>query len=222
MNPKLKTILGILMFIVLIGGAYFAYNTLSTLNPPDTGIPGQNNTETPDNNDISISPSQGDETDTGENDASQKTEPQNEDEEQTKLEAFDFSVYDSEGNAVNLSDFYGKPIIINFWATWCPYCVEEMPHFEESYKKYKDEINFLMIDCVDGQRETQQKAENFIKEKGFTFPVFFDIDLDAATTYEAYSLPVTVFIDKDGFIVAYQPGMLSEELLQKGIDLIAK
>ena len=74
-----------------------------------------------------------------------KSEENSEDAEQSEtqqLKAFDFTVYNQEGEQVNLSDFFGKPIILNFWATWCPYCVQEMPVFEEYFNKYKDDIHF--------------------------------------------------------------------------------
>ena len=78
----------------------------------------------------------------------------------------------------------------------------------------------MMIDAVDGQRETVEMGKRFIDEKQFTFPVFYDTDTIASSTYETYSLPTSVFIDKDGYVISYQPGMLTEQMLQMGIDLI--
>lgn len=218
MSFKFKTIIGILFLVIFIGGAYFVYNKLSGMNQPDIGIP---NT-THENNNLEENMDSEEKTQETENDQKNESEEHEADgeSEPEKLQAFDITVYDAEGNTVKLSDFYGKPIIINFWATWCPYCVEEMPLFEENYKKYKDDIHFMMVDSVDGQRETKEKGEEFIKENGYTFPVYYDTELDATIAYEAYSLPRTVFIDKDGYIIAYQPGMLSRDLFQKGIDLI--
>lgn len=234
MNSKIKTIIWILLFAVLVGGAYFAYNSLSRSNQPDIAIPDNNNkgetnnnetadnkTDTAENNGITDEDNDpGQKTDIpGDNENSQIPEETGEN-EGLKYKAFDFTVYNQEGEQVKLSDFFGKPIIINFWATWCPYCVQEMPLFEEYYNKYKDDIHFLMVDSVDGQRETREKAEKYIKDNGYTFPVYYDLDLDATITYEAYSLPTSIFIDKDGYLTAYHPGMLTEDLLQKGIDLI--
>lgn len=190
MNSKVKTIIGIVVFAILLTGAYFAYNKLSiskNSNEQQSYEDGKDN---------------------------------NEDNVVQKLEAFDFTVYDVDGAEVNLSGFYGKPIIINFWATWCPYCIEEMPLFEEKYIEYKDDIHFLMIDAVDGRRETKEKGQKYIEDNGYTFPVYFDMDLDATKVYEAYSLPTTVFIDKDGYIIAYQPGALTEDLFEIGLSLI--
>lgn len=242
MNSKVKTIIGLLLFAVLIGGAYAAYNFLSNRNLPDSGFPGSGISNSG-NGDITVTPGTEGNTaegyspekntaDIGEKDENSGEGTKDTEGEENKgtadaageksqeLVAFDFTVYDTDGNAVKLSDFFGKPVIINFWATWCPYCIEEMPVFEEKYKTYGDDIHFLMIDSVDGQRETIEKGEKFINEKGYTFPVYFDSDFEASYAYQAYSLPTTVFIDKDGYIVAYHPGMLTESLLQKGIDLI--
>lgn len=129
----------------------------------------------------------------------------------------DFTVYDGDGNAVKLSDYFGKPVVLNFWASWCPPCKSEMPHFEAAYKENTD-IQFLMVNMTSG--DTRADAEKLIEDEGYTFPVLFDTDGDAAMTYGASSLPVTFFIDKNGDMVTYAVGMLSEENLAKGIEMI--
>lgn len=136
------------------------------------------------------------------------------------VSAPDFTVFDAEGSVVHLSDFFGKPIILNFWASWCGPCQMEMPDFQEAYTELGDEIQFLMINSTDGSRETVQTALNFIDEQGYTFPVFFDSSYDASYAYSAYSLPTTFFIDADGNVVAQATGMLSAQTLQQGISMI--
>ena len=126
---------------------------------------------------------------------------------QTDAEAASsFTVYDGEGKPVILSDFLGKrPIVVNFWATWCPPCKSELPDFDSMYKKYSDEVEFMMV-----------------KENGYEFPVYYDTDFDAANVYSVYSIPVTLFIDSDGTIKDQHIGMLTSDQLKSGIKSILK
>ncbi len=140
--------------------------------------------------------------------------------EPTKIEAADFTVTDKDGVSVNLSDFEGKPTVVNFWASWCGPCQMEMPDFNEKYKEYGDEINFLMVNITDGNRETIDSAKKFLEGTDYTFPVYFDTELDASNTYRVVSLPTTLFIDSEGYGIAQATGMINSELLQKGIDMI--
>ena len=143
--------------------------------------------------------------------------------EETKadsVQAPDFTVYDIDGNEVKLSDFIGKPTVVNFWASWCGPCQMEMPDFEEKYLELGGEINFLMVNMTDGARETVEIASDFIAEKGYTFPVFYDTASSAAMTYGVYSLPTTYFIDADGNAIAQATGAIDGETLQRGIDMI--
>lgn len=135
-------------------------------------------------------------------------------------QAPDFTVYDEEGNAVKLYDYFGKPIVLNFWASWCGPCKMEMPDFEEKYLELGNEVQFLMVNMTDGSRETVETASGFIAGQGYTFPVFYDADYSAAMAYGIYSLPTTYFIDADGHAIARATGAISAENLQKGIDMI--
>lgn len=134
--------------------------------------------------------------------------------------ALDFTVYDLEGNPHNLSEFRGKPVVLNFWASWCGPCKSEMPDFEEAYQQYGEQIQFLMVNMTDGSAETVETVTEFIAAQGYTFPVYCDSDLDAVTTYGINAIPVTYFIDAEGCLVAGQRGMLSAEQLQQGIDML--
>jgi len=124
--------------------------------------------------------------------------------------ASNFTVRDKAGKKVSLSDFKGKSVVVNFWASWCPPCKEEMPYFNEVYKELGSEVQFMMVDLVDGSRETQSKANTFIKENNYTFPVYFDTDQSAAIAYSIYSIPTTIFIDKTGKIVQTHTGALTK------------
>lgn len=150
---------------------------------------------------------------------SEKTET-SEDPGAKRQEAIDVTFYDSEGEAVKLSDYYGKPVVMNFWATWCGYCKEEMPDFQEVYEEYKDKVEFLFINSTDGSRETREKAETYLQEQGYTIPAFYDEDLDAVYTYSVNSLPTTMLLDKQGRVAAYAPGLVGKEALANALDAL--
>lgn len=190
MKNKITLLIIIFVFILLIGGSYVLYNYLSPNISSDKITTNEESQK--------------------ENDASQ----------QEKEFAPDFTVYDKNNKEVNLSDFRGKPTIVNFWASWCGPCKMEMPDFEEKYRALGNEINFLMVNMTDGSRETVKIASNFIKKEDYTFPVYFDTKSDAAIAYSVYSLPTTYFIDSDGYVVAQSTGAINSETLQKGIDMI--
>lgn len=148
-----------------------------------------------------------------------ETQASQEDETEPMM-APDFIVLDREGEEVSLSDFIGKPVILNFWASWCGPCKSEMPEFEAAYQKYREEIQFMMVNLTDGSRETVETAAEYIAGEGYTFPVFFDTESDAAISYGATSIPVTYFVDAEGHLVAYGSGALSGEILQSGMEMI--
>ncbi len=132
----------------------------------------------------------------------------------------DFAVLNADGETVRLSEFLGKPIVLNFWASWCPPCKAELPDFEAACKKYDGEVTFLMVNLTDGQRETVEIAKSFIASKGYTFPVYFDTNYEASYKYGLSSIPQTYFIDAKGNVVARATGMISAAQLEQGIDMI--
>lgn len=134
--------------------------------------------------------------------------------------AADFSFVDGDGNAHTLSEFFGKPIVINFWATWCPPCKAELPTFDAAFAAYRDKVHFIMLNLTDGVRETVDGVKQFVADGGYTFPVYYDTAQDGARTYAAYSIPMTVFIDATGKITATKTGMLSETSLIANLDYI--
>ena len=152
-----------------------------------------------------------------------ETEMPTEDEtEQTLVLAPDITIYDAEGNAVKLSDFFGKPIVLNFWASWCPPCKSEMPDFHAVWEERGEEIQFLMVNLTDGSRETVETAQSFIEEQGYEFPVYYDKDQRGYLDYQAYSIPTTYFLDAEGHAVARATGAIGPETLNEGIRLITE
>lgn len=132
----------------------------------------------------------------------------------------DFTVLDMDGNEVNLSDYFGKPIIINFWATWCGPCKSELPAFDNMYAKYGDDVEFIMLNLTDGSRDTVDKVKQFVSDNSYSFPVYFDTTLEASNTYGAYSIPNTYLIDDEGIPVHSQMGAMSEEQLEQLINAL--
>ena len=134
----------------------------------------------------------------------------------------DFTVMDASGKEVKLSDFRGKPTVVNFWASWCGPCKSEMPDFDAVYQEMGDDIHFLMVNMTDGGQETLAGAQKFIADSGYTFPVYYDTQYSAAIAYGVSSLPTTYFFDAEGYGVAYAFGAINKDALLRGIEMITE
>ncbi len=128
-----------------------------------------------------------------------------------------FTVINDIGKEVQLKDYFGKPIVLNFWATWCGPCKMELPYFNEAYLEYGEEIEFVMVNLTDGISETVKGVRKFMSDNDYSFPVHFDTEEDGARTYGAYSIPMTVFIDAEGNVIGSYTGVIPEPVFREYI-----
>lgn len=104
------------------------------------------------------------------------------------------------GDVVKLSDYKGKKVILNFWATWCPPCKDEMPHLEKYYKKNKDSANIEIIAINMTTQDRPEMVRKFVDAYGLTFPILFDNNGEVMDAYQILTLPMTYIINTDGKI----------------------
>jgi len=114
-------------------------------------------------------------------------------------QATDFQLLSLDGQEVSLSQFLGKPVLINFWASWCGPCRDEMPFLQEVFEDKEWAEQGLVLLAIN-VGESQAKVEEFMDSYGLSFTVLLDPDLDIARMYRARSIPMTFFIDRNGII----------------------
>jgi len=123
------------------------------------------------------------------------------------------------GKKVKLSDYLAKkPVVLNFWASWCPPCRQEAPILAKTAKKYKDKVQFLGVVIND----TPQKARGFEKEFHITYPSGIDSNGAISTSYGVSAIPKTIFINQDGRIISEWVGAIDEKTLTGNIDKLLK
>lgn len=194
MKNKSSLIVLVLVTALIIGGAYYLYQRLSPNAALDTTAPA----------------------DYGEEEKSSAGEGSD------AQAAADFSVYNADGGEVTFSSLLGKPVVLNFWASWCGPCKSEMPHFQEAYEQYGEDVTFVMVNLTGGGGDSIEDAQKLISSNGYTFPVYFDNDGDAAAKYSVYSIPYSFFITADGLIQDPHLGMMSEDELTAAIEKLLK
>ncbi len=222
MKKYWKLIVGVVAFVAFMVVVSVVYKNLSTEYKPQQNLVAKE-TPSPQNTDVSQETDAPKET-TKPQDTDAPMEPEITQDTDAPKEpenlAPDFTVENAEGEEVSLHDYFGKPIVLNFWASWCGPCKMELPDFQEAYEKYGEEITFLMVNMTDGMQETKEIAMKYMEDAGYTLPVYYDTAQDAAYTYAVYSLPTTFFISAEGEPVAYAQGMIDAETLEKGISMI--
>lgn len=196
MKEYIKIIIYILIFVILIFACTKLYENLSNNYNKDIIL--ENSVSTENGN----------------------LEKNNIEEEKIVEKAKDFSVTNQDGQIVKLSDYFGSPIVVNFWATWCSPCKSELPAFEELSKEYDGKVKFMMVNLTDGYQETVELVKEFVNANNYIFPVFFDTEYSASSAYQTNYIPETIFIDKDGNMVNKHIGAMNKETLKKYIDTL--
>lgn len=130
----------------------------------------------------------------------------------------DFQLETIDGSTVTLSDFQGRPVIINLWASWCPPCRAEMPALQSVYEEYSDRgLEILAVHMT--SQDSVGSAQDFINQNGLTFPIPLDRRGFVGTLYQSRALPSTFFLDRSGMIQKVViGGPMSEVLLRSTVE----
>ncbi|EGT4052597.1 cytochrome c biogenesis protein/redoxin [Clostridioides difficile] len=142
--------------------------------------------------------------------------------DEDRIKSIDFTLTDQYGKTHKLSDYEGKVVFLNFWATWCPPCKEEMPYIEQLYKDYNknnDDVVILGVASPNlGREGSREHVANFLKDQGYTFPVVLDEDGALAYQYGINAFPTTFIIDKEGYVTQYIPGAMDKATMASFIE----
>ncbi|ADC91028.1 TlpA family protein disulfide reductase [Mageeibacillus indolicus] len=202
MRRQIKYLILVIFILFIFGSGYYYYRN-NTVTPPSAAAPG-----------------------------SSEAAMQADAAAGKPLDPPDMFFSDVENTVKHLSEYKGKVVILNFWASWCSVCDAEMPDFNKLYEKYKSnsQVQFLPVAVVDGQRETVEKAKNYMKAKGFGLPLFFDLQGQMFNSIGLPGLPVTLIFNKDGRLISIAPyteqtkpyyvhvGAMPGDLLEKIIE----
>ena len=137
-------------------------------------------------------------------------------------ESDDFVLEDLDGNFLSVSDFKGKVVVLNFWASWCPPCRQEMPDLDELDKEFKEggDVVLLTVNLTDGQRETREAARDYIEENGFGFVVLLDERGELAAQYRINAIPQTFILDRNGEISDSLIGATTKDVILDKVSAV--
>lgn len=132
----------------------------------------------------------------------------------------DFALVSSEGKTVRLSDYEGKIVVLNFWASWCPPCRAEMGELQKLEDRFKetDEVVLLLLNQIGGRRETTKTGVKYLKDNNYTFTNLFDYGQVGSGMFGIPGLPTTVVIDAEGYLVAHAVGGVNEKMVLEMIE----
>ncbi len=135
------------------------------------------------------------------------------------IEVPDFRFTDEDGNTVNFYDFKGKPVVMNFWGTWCPYCVQEMPDFNKLAGEYSDDVTFLFLDVPNSADETPAKVKQFLADNGLdNITSYYDSFTEGCYMFGLSSFPTTVYVDEDGYLFDAAIGKTNYDAVKSIVD----
>ncbi len=213
-------LMGLMMFTGIMNGVSGYLSTLGGNTLPPT-------------NEASSSQAAGDDSSSeqavvGDEQSEQSSEQASSEEPSEEIEAlaaFDFELQDQFGNTHRLSDYKGKVVFLNFWATWCPPCVAEMPDIQKLYEeKGLNEGDVIILgvatpsDELAVQEGTTEEVIAFLEQNGYTYPTVMDVSGQLVSDYAVSAYPTTYMIDAEGNIFGYVPGMISYEIMESIIE----
>ena len=108
----------------------------------------------------------------------------------------EFKMTSQDGKLIAISELYDKPILVVEWASWCPHCQKQLPIVQQMYEKYGDQIHFVLLNMNEPGKETKETADQYIKEKGYTFPYYYDEDQSAADLLQVQTIPSMYLVTK--------------------------
>ena len=108
----------------------------------------------------------------------------------------EFKMTSQDGKLIAISELYDKPMLVVEWASWCPHCQKQLPIVQQMYEKYGDRIHFVLLNMNEPGKETKETADQYIKEKGYTFPYYYDEDQSAADLLQVQTIPSMYLVTK--------------------------
>lgn len=216
MSKSTKTLLLVLVFVLLLGGAYILYNQLSGQVARDSIVVTQEAG--------SVSSTQPTQAPAASPQAEEESPAETEAPAQEEAPAApDFTVLDTDGQEVRLSDMQGTPVVLNFWASWCPPCKSEMPDIQALYEKYGENEGDLIVlgvanpktdEMPNNQDGTVEEVTDYLEENGLTFPVVMDTTGELFYWYGISAFPTTFMIDANGNVYGYVSGALTADMME--------
>lgn len=202
----------ILLFVLVLGGGYYFINEFGSAENPqdivDNAYQEKEQEESPN------APTEGEEVE------EETPTPDRIDRLRVKTPfSPEFTVFNQDHEEVSLADYKGKKVILNFWASWCPPCVYEMPEFQAFHEEVdEEEMILLAVNLTDGQRETRKMADDFLVEHNLSLNVLYDTTGSAFFAFKVDSIPQTFFIDEEGMVQFVIMGMTDRETLDAVVE----